>query len=88
MQFPKIGLLDFRKLHGRKYSIGWKNPAKYLHYSFILFFFVSINSICEDCLNYKEELRDWALWNSDNLRNFPKGAKTRPDNRSYNLKQK
>ena len=33
---------------------------KYLHSSFILFFFVPINSICEDCLNYKEESREQA----------------------------
>lgn len=54
-----------------------------------LSFLCHINSILKkDCLNYREELRDWARWNSDNLRNFPKGAKTRPEHRSYNLKQK
>ena len=80
MYFSKIGLLDFSKLQGLKYSIGWKNPAKYLHYSFILFFFVPINSICEDCLNYKEELRERAHGNSDNLQGYLQGAKTRPGN--------
>ena len=72
MQFPKIGLLDFRKLQ--------KKITKYLHYSFILFFFVPINAICEDCLNYNEELRERAHGNSDNLQGYLQGAKTRPGN--------
>lgn len=57
-----------------------KKFAKYLHYSFILFFFVPINAICEDCLNYKEESRERAHGNSDNLQGYLQGAKTRPGN--------
>ena len=57
-----------------------KKIIKYLHYSFILFSFVPINSICKDCLNYKEESRERAHGNSDNLQGYLQGAKTRPEN--------
>lgn len=43
-------------------------------------FLCSINSICEDCLNYKEESRERAHGNSDNLQGYLQGAKTRPEN--------